>query len=569
MQNNPSNTPILFLIFNRPDLTSEVFKVIRNHQPQKLFIAADGPRPDIQGEARKCEETRNIISQIDWNCQTKTLFREKNLGCKNAVSSAIKWFFDHVEEGIILEDDCLPDPSFFGFCHELLEHYRHDERIMMISGDNFQRGRIRGDGSYYFSKYCHIWGWATWRRAWKHYDINMASYPSFLSTNQITNVFENSDEQRFWLECIDKIYKGEIDTWDMQWAYAIFKNSGLSIIPNANLVKNIGFDERATHTRPSNCPDQVNELQSIDIGKIAHPTFILVQKEAELYMLREIYKVKPKKKKKKLKKKIKNLFKETLKTDKRQEPRRVLSKNEQRRISKIPRYEEGTAIFDGRKIKFVDSASFLSGVEEIFEKNNYFFKSEKQKPLIIDCGSNIGLSVFYFKKLYPYSKIIAFEPDPNIFKVLTDNIHLLGIEGVQLMQKAVWTERKKIKFLKEGGFSGRIQKKGDDINIIDVDAIRLRNYLNKKIDFLKLDVEGAETNVIIDCADRLKNVSSIFIEYHSHITEKQSLGRILNILTTAGFRYQIKDSFASRHPFINFSTMEQMDFQADIFAVKY
>ena len=258
-----------------------------------------------------------------------------------------------------------------------------------------------------------------------------------------------------------------------------------------------------------------------------------------------------------------------MKTDERRKSQRVLSKKEQKRISEIPRYEEGTAIFDGRKMKFVDSASFLSGVEKIFVNNNYFFLSEKRNPLIIDCGSNIGLSVVYFKKLYPYSKIIAFEPDPNIFKVLTQNIHLLGLEDVQLMQKAVWIERKKIRFYKEGGLIGRIPKKNDDNNFIDADAIRLRKYLDKEIDFLKIDVEGAETDVINDCADRLNNVSNIFIEYHSHITEKQSLDQILNILTTAGFRYQIIDSFASRHPFMNFPTMEGMDFQADIFAAKY
>jgi len=236
--------------------------------------------------------------------------RGKNLGCKNAVSSAITWFFDQVEEGIILEDDCLPDPSFFWFCQELLKHYRHDERVMMISGDNFQGGHIRGDGSYYFSKYCHIWGWATWKRAWKLYDVTMTSYPSFRSTNQIANVFENSDEQRYWLKRFDKAYKGEIDTWDYQWVYATFQNSGLSVLPNKNLVKNIGFGAGASHTSSSR--DQLNAMQSFNINRIIHPTFFLPQKEAELYTLREICNVKQKSKKNKIIKKIKKIFQHEL-----------------------------------------------------------------------------------------------------------------------------------------------------------------------------------------------------------------------------------------------------------------
>ena len=306
MKNNPFNTPILFLIFNRPEPTFKVFEIIRSIKPMNFFIAADGPRTNKIEETRRCEEARSIISQIDWDCQLKTIFRKKNLGCKSAVSSAITWFFEHVEEGIILEDDCLPDLSFFGFCQELLNYYRHDERIMMISGDNFQRGQIRGEGSYYFSKYCHIWGWATWRRAWKNYDVSMTSYPLFRSSNQIENVFENTDEQRYWLECFDRTFRGEIDTWDYQWVYTIFKNSGLSVIPNTNLVKNIGFDSRATHT--SNRFEQLNEMQSFSIEEITHPTFILPQKEAELYTLREIYKVKQKKKRNKIIKKIGKFF---------------------------------------------------------------------------------------------------------------------------------------------------------------------------------------------------------------------------------------------------------------------
>ena len=160
------STPVLFLIFNRPELTEKVFQKIQDAQPKYLFVAADGPRDNKYGEKDLCEKTRAVVLEnITWECEVKTLFRTENLGCRTAVSSAINWFFENVEEGIILEDDTVPDNSFFSYCQALLEKYRNHEQIMMITGDNFQDGIKRGNGSYYFSRYVHIWGWASWRRA--------------------------------------------------------------------------------------------------------------------------------------------------------------------------------------------------------------------------------------------------------------------------------------------------------------------------------------------------------------------------------------------------------------------
>jgi len=207
----PPITPVLFLIFNRPNTTQKVFNAIRQAKPKQLFVAADGPRKGKEGEKEKYEQAREIIEQVDWNCEVRTLFREKNLGCKIAASSAIDWFFENVDEGIILEDDCLPSQSFFRFCQELLEYYRDDTRIMMISGNNFQFGKVRGEGSYYFSKYAHVWGWATWRRAWKHYDVNMKNFEDFLKSNQIINIFKIKQQQKYWMKILQLVYDYKID----------------------------------------------------------------------------------------------------------------------------------------------------------------------------------------------------------------------------------------------------------------------------------------------------------------------------------------------------------------------
>ncbi len=290
---NQLKIPILLLIFNRPDLTKKVFDQIRQVRPLHLFIAADGPRPN-HAEKELCTQARSIIDQVDWDCDVRTLFRESNLGCRQAVSEAIDWFFDNVEQGIVLEDDCLPLISFFGFCEALLNFYKNDSRIMMISGNNFQNGQKRGDGSYYFTRYCHIWGWATWKRAWKCYDAEMKTFPQFKSTKQIENVFSDSNEQNYWLKRFERAHRGEVDTWDYQWVYSVFANYGLSIMPNSNLVENIGFDSRATHHIEGD--KHKDKMLSSEMKELIHPSFVIPQRDAEIYTMNEIYKKDKKKK---------------------------------------------------------------------------------------------------------------------------------------------------------------------------------------------------------------------------------------------------------------------------------
>jgi len=274
-------TAVLFLIFNRPDTTRLVFAEIRKARPEKLYVAADGPRKDRAGEFEKCRMVREIVSQVDWECEVRTLFREENLGCKMAVSSAIDWFFQNVEEGIILEDDCLPDQSFFLFCQELLAKYRNDTRIMHIGGVNFQFGHARGDGSYYFSRYNHIWGWATWRRAWAYYDVKMKTWPKFLKQNQIANVFEDRSIQRYWLKCFQAAYDGKIDTWDYQWMHAVWSQNSLTVLPNVNLISNIGYGGNAAHT--SNKIDKFSNMPIGGMSEIAHPSFVMTNKAADIF----------------------------------------------------------------------------------------------------------------------------------------------------------------------------------------------------------------------------------------------------------------------------------------------
>jgi hypothetical protein len=248
------NTPVIFLIFNRPDTTQIVFNEIRKAQPAQLFIAADGPRDGRPDDIETCQKTREIIQQVDWDCEVFTLFRDKNLGCRLAVSSAIDWFFSQVDEGIILEDDCVPDQSFFSFCQELLERYRDDERIMMISGNNYLEGKRRTEFSYYFSKTPYLWGWASWKRAWHYYDVEMKFWPMIRDGDWLMDIFNDQNTVRYWNRILEDTYNNKIDTWDHQWGFSCWIQGVMCIMPNANLVSNIGFGQEATHTSDGNSP---------------------------------------------------------------------------------------------------------------------------------------------------------------------------------------------------------------------------------------------------------------------------------------------------------------------------
>jgi hypothetical protein len=278
-------TPVLFLIYNRADTTQKVFDAIQKAKPKYLYVAADGPKNNSSDEA-KCRYTRSIIAEVDWDCEVKTLFRDQNMGCRPAVSSAIKWFFDNEEEGIILEDDCLPHSDFFSFCEAMLATYRNNPKVMHITGGNFQFGQKRGDASYYFSRIAHIWGWATWRRAWSNYDVDMNDYPQFLKLPDRSSYFADKSSEKYWLFYFSKVYK-KAGTWDYQWTYAVMKNKGLCIIPNVNLISNIGFGNQATHAEKKT--DPVANMAVESIGQIRNPMVISVDEEADLFTIQKAF----------------------------------------------------------------------------------------------------------------------------------------------------------------------------------------------------------------------------------------------------------------------------------------
>ena len=267
----PVTPAVLLIFFRRPEQTAQVFQAIRAARPARLFLAADGPRPR-PGEAEACRAARAAVQGVDWPCEVKTFFREANVGIRQNVAEAITWFLGEVGEGVILEDDCLPSPEFFGFAAEGLERYRNDQRVTQICGTSFvaQAGRPE---SYYFSRYGHGWGWATWKRAWNLVDLGMDTLEDFLKEADETGFWDSRKERKYWRTMFRRTRDLPIDTWDYQWVLSQWAAGGLSVYPNRNLVTNLGFHELASNTVQNQSPKGGKPLESL--GLIVHPAMVL------------------------------------------------------------------------------------------------------------------------------------------------------------------------------------------------------------------------------------------------------------------------------------------------------
>jgi hypothetical protein len=251
--NAPFQTPVILLIFNRPAETARALAAIRAVRPSRLFVVADGPRPGHPDDPQACAQARGMVSDIDWPCSVERLEAATNMGCRDRVSSGLDWAFDRVEEAVVIEDDCLSDPSFFQLCGTLLARHRDDPRVMSIGGHRCDGPDEHDPPSYAFSRYPASWGWATWRRAWRHYDVGLREWPRLRATGWLESLLGDASAVRHWRRIFDHAVRG-IDTWDYAWVFAHWLHGGLAIRPRVNLVQNIGFGQAATHTRDASHP---------------------------------------------------------------------------------------------------------------------------------------------------------------------------------------------------------------------------------------------------------------------------------------------------------------------------
>jgi hypothetical protein len=286
MEYSQVQTPVVLMMYNRPDTTSEVLKVIRQVRPQRLFVIADGPR--TSEDESSCAAVRALIDRVDWDCTVSKNYSDTNMGLRQRVSSGLNWVFENAEDAIILEDDCVPHTTFFRFCDELLERYRTDTRIAVISAVNHQHGRNKTPYSYYFSIYNHCWGWATWRRAWKYYDESMSLWPVVRENKMLKAILNTDSAIAYWNQRLQATYEEKISSWAYRWTLSCWLQNGLTILPNSNLVSNIGFGGTATHTQGQHSRYANVPTEAIDFP-LKHPPFILRHFSADQYTQQTVY----------------------------------------------------------------------------------------------------------------------------------------------------------------------------------------------------------------------------------------------------------------------------------------
>ncbi len=282
-----SSVPVLIIAFNRPHKIKKVIQALSAIKPKRVFISIDGAREGNSRDEANQQEILNIIKKIDWQSKVQVNRMKKNLGCKNAVSSAITWFFDQVESGIILEDDCIPNESFFKFAAEMLEKYKSTPQVMSIAGSSLVKN-ITVESSYYFSSTPICWGWATWKHAWKHFDVHMRDWPQFKKDKQLELHFNNTTVQEYWTKIFDKTHAGKIDTWDYQWVFAILRSNGICITPTKNLVTNVGFDQESTHTKLAHIDHAYRQSVELEFP-LKHPKSTIVDQDIDNIVQSQLY----------------------------------------------------------------------------------------------------------------------------------------------------------------------------------------------------------------------------------------------------------------------------------------
>jgi hypothetical protein len=277
--------PVLLLIYRRPDTTRKVLDAVRAAKPRRLFVSASGPQDEA--DRALVEETRAVIDEVDWDCEVHRKLWQDNQGCRINVARGITWAFDCEPEMIILEDDCVPTPAFFRFCSELLDRYRDDTRVMSISGTNFLFDRDVTPYSYFWSRYPNIWGWATWRRAWRLYDRDLALWAETTANGQLHDMFDEAPARAYWRGVMDFVADGSLDAWDYVWFASLWLHGGLAAQPTRNLVRNIGFDARATHTKKETKLSRLS-VEELDFP-LEHPPSLMRNREADRRVDAEVY----------------------------------------------------------------------------------------------------------------------------------------------------------------------------------------------------------------------------------------------------------------------------------------
>jgi FkbM family methyltransferase len=560
-----SLAPIVLFAYNRPRHTLRTLAALSENElagDSTLYIYLDGCDSGSNLEnQRLIQEVEKIAEAKEWCKETIVIKRERNYGLADNIVGGVSDLLSKYDKVIVMEDDLVTSIGFLRYMNEALNLYCNDEKVMHVSAYMFPVG---GDlPETFFYKQASCWGWGTWKRAWRLFEPDSTTiFKKLTKTNQLSELDIDGTNQ--FLRQLEDNIRGKIKTWAVKWHFTVILNGGLCLHPGRSLVKNIGLDGTGQHSgKTKRYNNKIAEYVNVKRVPIS-------DNEKVYFLLKKFYGKRPNSKKSlraRIKKAIPSWFKDFLKEMVDKKVRE--SNREYRRLKSFPRYTPTEATLLGKKIAILDAASFLFTKNEIFGQQIYKFQTNNRTPYIIDCGANIGLSVIYFKKLYPEAEVVCFEPDPKVFSILSKNINTFCLEQVTLINRAVWDRETTLNFFSEGADGGRIAGSNDSHNVVSIKAIQLRDFIQRPVDFLKIDIEGAEVVVLSDCKDLLHNVKYLFVEYHSFVAEEQKLDELLSILRASGFRYTIQQhGVVSKKPFVTISNQAGMDILLNISAFR-
>ena len=571
-------SPVVLFVYNRPWHTEQTLNALVQNEladQSVLYIYADGPKENATDEEmQKIEEVKEVISSKKWCKEVHIIKAETNKGLAESIITGVTEIVNQYGKVIVLEDDIVTSKGFLKYMNDALELYKEEDKVYHISGYMFPvKGKLP---ETFFNRQTSCWGWATWAKQWNQLETSPKKLMKKLEERNLVKEADIDGTNQFIIQLQSNI-NGTMKTWAVLWHFSVFLNNGLCLHPRKSLVKNIGLDNSGENCGTTSLFNVI-PVESISLKKIKIKDYKKVYAELkDFYQPRsknhsfntfknKISLLIPSNVKHKIKLYTNKSFKES-------ELRKITDEKEAEmerlRIQNLPRFTETDIDFLNKRIHIVDIASFSFMRKEIFDQQIYKFDAHTEEPYIIDCGSNIGLSIMYFKSLYPAAEIVGFEPDDKVFEALERNIKSFNLFNVELIKKACWNKETTLKFYSEGADGGRVAKDFDTEQIIEVETIRLRNFLHRKVDFLKIDIEGAEAIVLEDCSELLANVEKIFVEYHSFIGKEQKLPELLTILKAARFRLHISSpGLISKNPYLELNTYSQMDNQLNIYGFR-
>ncbi len=561
--------PVVLFVYNRPEHTRRTLEALAKNElasESLLYIYADGLNANATDEPRRLvEQTREVIREKRWCKEVTIIESPENKGLARSIEEGVTQVINQHGRIIVLEDDVITSPGFLRYMNEALDIYQDDERVVHISGYMFPVNKKLPNTFFYNTASC--WGWATWRRAWQYYEQD--------AIKLLVGITESNRESEFniegtfpFLEHLRMNTTGEIRTWAVKWYASFFLKNGFALHPYPSLTNNIGNDGSGINSGDTDYYTWAKLADFIPVKKQKLNPSTSARKAMQHYYQQR---TKPKIS---FAQKLKKGSKKYLSPEIRHQLKLLANSDykkkflEETRLKALPRYTPATTHYlDNRPLEIADAASFLFMFKEIFEREIYKFQSSGKAPRIVDCGANIGMGVIYFKKLYKNAKLIAFEPDRRIFGYLQKNISSFQLKDVELINKGLWDEETTLSFDAEGADAGRVAAHDDSANTIDV--IKLSPFLDNTVDFLKIDIEGAELTVLQECKAQLTKVQNIFVEYHSFLGQEQKLEQILKILREAGFRYYIDTpGLTSKNPFIEIRELLGMDMQLNIYGLR-